>query len=76
MPSDAVQTLNGGSVVFTPTGKPGEFAATPVKTGETVDGMTQITDGLQPGQSYRQQERLRPEVADDQGHARADRVAV
>ena len=52
VPADAVQTLNGGSVVFTPTGKAGEFAATPVKTGETVDGMTEITDGLQPGQSY------------------------
>ena len=52
VPSDAVLTMNGGHVVFTPTGKPGEFAATPVKTGETVDGVTQITDGLRPGQPY------------------------
>ncbi len=52
VPFDAVQQLNGQSVVFTPTGKAGEFAATPVQTGETAVGMTQITSGLQPGQSY------------------------
>lgn len=52
VPTGAVQQLDSGPVVFTPTGKAGEFAATPVKTGETVDGMTQILSGLSPGQPY------------------------
>ncbi len=52
VPFDAVQQVGGGSVVFTPTGKPGEFAATPVKTGETVNGLTQLLSGLSPGQPY------------------------
>lgn len=52
VPTTAVQQMDSGPVVFTPTGKAGEFAATSVKTGETVDGMTQILSGLSPGQSY------------------------
>ncbi len=52
VPFDAVQEMDGQHVVFTPTGKTGEFAATPVKTGETVNGLTQIISGLSPGQSY------------------------
>ncbi len=52
VPFDAVQQVSGGSAVFTPTGKAGEFAATPVQVGETVNGLTQIKSGLAPGQPY------------------------
>ena len=52
VPTDAVQQMDGGAVVFAPTGKAGEFAALPVKTGETVNGLTLILSGLSPGQSY------------------------
>lgn len=52
VPENAVQQVGGGSVVFTPTGKAGEFAATPVKTGETDNGLTQVVSGLAPGQPY------------------------
>ncbi len=52
VPLDAVQQMDSGQVVFTPTGKTGEFAATPVKVGETNSGLTQIQSGLSPGQPY------------------------
>lgn len=51
VPQLAVQRTDGGPAVFVPGGKPGEFVAQPVKTGETVNGVTQITQGLQDGQS-------------------------
>lgn len=49
VPQLAVQTLDTGPAVFTPGDKPGVYIAQPVKTGETVDGLTQIMQGLQPG---------------------------
>lgn len=51
VPQIAVQTLGSGQAVFTPGDKPGVYVAQPVKTGETVDGLTQITQGLKSGQS-------------------------
>ena len=45
-----MQTLDSGPAVFVPGPKPGVFVAQPVKTGETVDGLTQITQGLRDGQ--------------------------
>lgn len=51
VPQDAVQGLDAGPSVFTPGPKPGVYVAVPVKTGETVDGMTEITQGLTAGQA-------------------------
>ena len=51
VPREAVQALDAGPAVFTPGDKPGVYVAAPVKTGETVDGLTQITSGLKDGQS-------------------------
>ena len=50
VPQEAVQTTDSGAAVFVPGPKPGVYTAQPVKTGETVGGLTQITQGLQPGQ--------------------------
>lgn len=50
VPQLAVQTLDSGPAVFVPGDKPGVYVAQPVKTGETVDGLTQITQGLRDGQ--------------------------
>ena len=50
VPQLAVQTMDSGPAVFVPGNKPGVYEARPVKTGETVDGLTQITQGLQTGQ--------------------------
>ena len=50
VPQEAVQALDGGPAVFTPGNRPGVYVAQPVKTGETVDGLTQITQGLRNGQ--------------------------
>ena len=51
VPQSAVQTLSGGPAVFVPGPKSGVYIAQPVKTGETVDGLTQITQGLHNGQT-------------------------
>lgn len=51
VPQSAVQTMDAGPAVFIPGDKPGVYVAQPVKTGETVDGLTQIKQGLRPGQS-------------------------
>jgi len=51
VPQDAVQGLDAGPSVFTPGKKPGVYVAVPVKTGETVDGTTEITQGLGAGQA-------------------------
>ncbi len=50
VPSAAVQISQNGHVVFTPGTKAGEYVAQPVQVGETVSGLTQITQGLMPGQ--------------------------
>ena len=50
VPQVAVQILDSGPAVFVPGPKPGVYIAQPVKTGETVDGLTQIMQGLQSGQ--------------------------
>jgi cobalt-zinc-cadmium efflux system membrane fusion protein len=49
VPQDAVQELNGQTVVFVPTEHEGEFKAQPVETGEPVDGRIPIRSGLKPG---------------------------
>ncbi len=51
VPSAAVQLAEkGGHVVFTPGPKPGDYVAQPVQVGPTVGGLTQIKQGLSPGQ--------------------------
>ncbi len=51
VPSAAVQIAEkGGHVVFTPGDKPGVYVAQPVQVGPTVGGLTQIKQGLSPGQ--------------------------
>ncbi|WP_022835871.1 efflux RND transporter periplasmic adaptor subunit [Salisaeta longa] len=48
--TDAVQTIDGQSVVFVPGDEVGHFRAVPVRTGdESQDGMIEIVGGLQPG---------------------------
>jgi cobalt-zinc-cadmium efflux system membrane fusion protein len=50
IPTDAVQQVNGESVVFVPGEEEGAFRVQHVQTGaETEDGMVTITSGLQPG---------------------------
>ena len=50
IPADAVQTVNGQSVVFVPGEEEGAYRVQPVRTGaETEDGMVTITSGLAPG---------------------------
>jgi cobalt-zinc-cadmium efflux system membrane fusion protein len=50
VPSDAVQTMEGKTVVFVSTGKKNEFKARPVTTGATARGITEIKSGLKPGE--------------------------
>jgi len=50
VPSDAVQTMEGKTVVFVSTGKANEFTARPVTTGATAGGQTEIKSGLKPGE--------------------------
>lgn len=50
VPQAAVQVAEKGHVVFTPGDKPGVYVAQPVQVGPTVGGLTQITQGLSPGQ--------------------------
>ena len=50
VPQAAVQVADKGHVVFTPGDKPGVFVAQPVQVGPTVSGLTQIKQGLSPGQ--------------------------
>lgn len=49
VPRDAVQTMEGKTVVFVQGDHPGEFEAKEVETGDTVAGRTVITSGLEPG---------------------------
>lgn len=47
---DAVQSVEGKSVVFVAEEHPGEFRSREVETGETVAGQTRIVAGLKPGE--------------------------
>lgn len=49
IPVDAVQTLDGGPVVFVPGDEPGEFRAVPVTLGAEGAGIVEIASGLSPG---------------------------
>ena len=50
IPTDAVQQVNGESVVFVPGEEEGAYRVQPVQTGaETEGGMVTITSGLAPG---------------------------
>jgi cobalt-zinc-cadmium efflux system membrane fusion protein len=49
VPSDAVQTYQGKSVVFVRGEHAGEFVPKEVGTGATEGGLTILTSGLQPG---------------------------
>lgn len=49
VPREAVQTLEGKTVVFVQGDRPDEFEAKEVETGDTVGGITVITAGLQAG---------------------------
>lgn len=50
VPRDAIQELGGETVVFVPTGHPGEFRPRPVELGAPVDsGMVSISAGLAIG---------------------------
>jgi RND family efflux transporter MFP subunit len=51
VPVDAVQSMNGGHVVFVPTGEPGGFRAAPVRIGNEGSGLLEVIDGLAPGDS-------------------------
>lgn len=52
VPREAVQTMEGATVVFVPKDHEGEFTARTVVTGETVGDRTHITQGLEPGERY------------------------
>lgn len=49
VPNDAVQTVNGETVVYTPTGNEGEFRETPVQVGRKQNSVVEIRAGLKPG---------------------------
>jgi len=48
VPTDAVQRLGQGDVVFTPGEKDGEYRAVPVTTGAENAGYIEIIEGLEP----------------------------
>jgi RND family efflux transporter MFP subunit len=51
IPEEAVQTIEGTSVVFVPVeGEDGVFAPRPVKVGPPVGGMVPVLDGIADGQ--------------------------
>ncbi|MHB1193955.1 MAG: efflux RND transporter periplasmic adaptor subunit [Longimicrobiales bacterium] len=50
VPRDAVQLLEGDTVVWVPTGEPGSFRTQPVRLGgELGGGLVEILGGLEPG---------------------------
>ncbi|MCW9706685.1 efflux RND transporter periplasmic adaptor subunit [Fodinibius salsisoli] len=49
IPVDAVQTIEGESMVFVPGQEPGSFRATKVMLSTENEGMVEIASGLQPG---------------------------
>jgi cobalt-zinc-cadmium efflux system membrane fusion protein len=50
VPADAVQRFEGREVVFVPTGE--GFRARPVQVGRRTLDLVEITEGLEPGESY------------------------
>lgn len=52
VPEEAVQTLDGATVVFVPSDVPNEFKVLEVEVGESVAGMTPIVSGLEEGQVF------------------------
>jgi cobalt-zinc-cadmium efflux system membrane fusion protein len=50
VPHNAVQELEGNSVVFVPEADAGEFRAVPVVTGAQARDLIEILQGLEPGQ--------------------------
>lgn len=50
VPKEAVQQLEGKSVVFTPAGRPGEFRPHPVQIGEKLGELVEIHSGLKAGE--------------------------
>ena len=64
VPQEAVQTIKNVPNVFVPTGKPGEFQARAVQTGETVNGQTQILNGAERGRAGCHQKRLPAQIRD------------
>jgi cobalt-zinc-cadmium efflux system membrane fusion protein len=50
VPADAVQRFEGREVVFVPTGE--GFRARPVEVGRRTLDLVEITEGLEPGESY------------------------
>ena len=50
VPAEAVQTMEGKSVVFVQADKPNEFTAREVESGATEAGRTVIKNGLKPGE--------------------------
>lgn len=51
VPTDAVQRMQEGDVVFVPGESDGEYRAVPVKTGAENAGYVEIIEGLEPGQT-------------------------
>ncbi|MFB6345932.1 MAG: efflux RND transporter periplasmic adaptor subunit [bacterium] len=49
VPVDAVQTIDGKSMIFVPGKKEGQFRAVPVKTGDEGNETLEIISGIRPG---------------------------
>jgi len=52
VPAEAIVLMQNQSVVFVRGKQPGTFDPVPVEVGETRDGWTRITRGLEPGTAY------------------------
>lgn len=76
VPEDALQELDGKKVVFALEEKD-EFAARPVQTGRTANGMVEIVSGLKEGERYAfkgsfilKSELKKGEMKDEHGHGK------
>lgn len=49
VPADAIQTVEGKTVVFVPGSKPGQFVSREVQLGEQTDGFRKVVSGLAAG---------------------------
>src|SRR5690554_2232378 len=75
IPRDAVQVLNGRSVVFVAGDAPGKFLARPVSLGRESGGQVEVLEGLQPeealvvqGAFILKSELMRSELGDGHAH--------
>src|SRR5690554_3183651 len=75
IPRDAVQVLNGRSVIFIVGDAPGKFLARPVSLGRESGGQVQVLEGLQPeealvvqGAFILKSELMRSELGDGHAH--------